>query len=146
MAVPYTFASATSSLPLSQLDANFTAAQSTIADGSYPLTSPVLGGYFEVVSPVSDGPSVALSPTNGTIQTWTLGANRTPTAGTWGAGQSMTLMINDTGSTYSVTWTTIGVVWVGGIIPVLTPGGGFTIIELWKVNSTIYGALVGQVT
>lgn len=100
-------------------------------------------GYTEEVFAVTDAAGVALSPTNGSIQTWTLGASRTPTAGTWNSGQSMTLMIND-GSAFTVTWTTIGVTWVGGSAPTLATTG-FTVIELWKVSTTIYGALVGNV-
>ncbi len=116
------------------------------------LTSPTVtgatlnDGYTEEVYAVVDAAGVALSPTNGSIQTWTLGANRTPTAGTWAAGQSITMMINDSGSSFTVTWTTIGVTWVGGSAPSLAPASGFTIITLWKVGTTIYGALVGQVT
>jgi len=119
------------------------------------LTSPTLttattsgkfsfgGAIDETVYAVSDAAGVALSPSNGTIQTWTLGASRTPTAGTWDAGESMTLMIND-GTAYTVTWTTLAVTWVGGSAPTLATTG-FTVIELWKVNSTIYGAYVGSV-
>jgi hypothetical protein len=119
------------------------------------LTSPTLttattsgkftfaGAIDETVYAVVDAAGVALSPTNGTIQTWTLGASRTPTAGTWDAGESMTLMIND-GTAYTVTWTTLAVTWVGGTAPTLATTG-FTVIELWKVGSTIYGALVGNV-
>jgi hypothetical protein len=101
----------------------------------------VSGSIDENVYAVVDAAGVALSPQNGTIQTWTLGASRTPTAGTWEAGESMTLMIND-GTAFTVTWTTLGVVWVGGTAPTLALTG-FTIIELWKVSTTIYGALVG---
>ena len=104
----------------------------------------ILGGALtEDVYAVVDAAGVPLSPTNGTIQTWTLGASRTPTAGTWDAGQSMTLMIND-GTAYTITWSTLAVTWVGGTAPTLATTG-FTIIELWKVGSTIYGALVGSV-
>ena len=112
-------------------------------------TSPTLSGvtlndgYTEEVYAVVDAAGVAISPTNGSIQTWTLGASRTPTAGTWAAGQSMTLMIND-GTAYTVTWTTLGVTWVGGSAPALATTG-FTVIQLWKVGSTIYGALTGSV-
>jgi hypothetical protein len=55
----------------------------------------------------------------------------------------MTLMIND-GTAYTITWTTLAVTWVGGTAPTLATTG-FTVIELWKVGSTIYGALVGNV-
>jgi hypothetical protein len=103
----------------------------------------ILGAIDETVFPVVDSGSVFLSPSDGTIQTWTLGASRTPNAGTWNIGESMTLMIDD-GSAYTITWTTIGVVWVGGAAPVLATSG-YTVIELWKVGSTVYGALVGSV-
>jgi len=103
-----------------------------------------LGGALdETVYAVVDAAGVALTPQNGTIQTWTLGASRTPTSGTWNAGESMTLMIND-GTAYTVTWTTLAVTWVGGSAPTLATTG-FTVIELWKVGTTIYGALVGTV-
>jgi|APGre2960657404_1045060.scaffolds.fasta_scaffold06790_6 hypothetical protein len=119
------------------------------------LTSPTLttattsgkftfgGSIDETVYAVSDAAGVALSPSNGTIQTWTLGASRTPTAGTWDAGESITLMIDD-GTAYTVTWTTLAVTWVGGSAPTLATSG-YTVVELWKVGSTIYGALVGDV-
>jgi hypothetical protein len=119
------------------------------------LTSPTLttattsgvftlgGSLDETVYAVIDAAGVALTPQNGTIQTWTLGASRTPTSGTWNAGESMTLMIND-GTAFTVTWTTLAVTWVGGTAPTLATTG-FTVIELWKVGTTIYGALVGSV-
>ena len=118
------------------------------------LTSPTLttattsgkftfgGAIDETVFAVS-GTTPALSPSNGTIQTWALSGNSTPTAGTFDAGESMTLMIDD-GTTYTVTWTSVSVTWVGGTAPTLATSG-YTVIELWKVGSTIYGALVGTV-
>lgn len=112
------------------------------------LTSPTItgavlnDGYTEEVFVVT-GTTPALSPTNGSIQTWTLSGASTPTAGTWAAGQSMTLMIND-GTAFTTTWTSLGVVWAGGTAPTLATSG-YTVIELWKVGSTIYGALVGEV-
>ena len=109
------------------------------------ITNKTLGNYTETVFAVVDGAGAVLDPNNGSIQTWTLGANRTPTQANWAAGQSITLMLNETVSGYTVTWTTLGVVWVGGTAPSLAPTGGFTVITLWKVGTTIYGALVGQV-
>lgn len=99
-------------------------------------------GYTEEVFAVS-GTTPALSPTNGSIQTWTLSANSTPTAGTWASGQSITLMIDD-GTSYTVTWSSLPVVWVGGTAPTLATTGS-TVIVLWKVDTTIYGALTGSV-
>jgi hypothetical protein len=98
--------------------------------------------YNETVFAITDSASVDINPANGTIQTWILGATRTPTATSFVSGQSVTLMI--TASTNTIVWSTIGVVWVGGNAPTL-PTFGSTVIELWKVNSTIYGASVGNV-
>jgi hypothetical protein len=102
-----------------------------------------LGTAFnETVYAIPDGASVNINPSNGTIQTWILGASRTPTATSFASGQSVTLMV--AGTTNTITWTTIGVVWVGGTAPTL-PTSGYSVIELWKVNSTMYGASVGNV-
>lgn len=108
------------------------------------INSPVVSGSItEGVFAIVDGASVNLTPSNGTIQTWTLGASRTPTATGFNSGQSMTLMIND-GTAFTVTWTTAAVTWVGGSAPILATTG-FTVIELWKVNTVLYGAIVGYV-
>ena len=107
------------------------------------LTGKTLLNFGETVYAVTDAAGVALSPTNGSIQTWTLTASRTPTVGTWAAGQGMTLMIAD-GTAYAVTWTTMAVTWVGGTAPTL-PTAGYGVVELWKVGTTIYGASVGNV-
>jgi len=102
-----------------------------------------LNSYTEVVFAVT-GTTPALSPANGTIQTWTLSGNSTPTAGTWNAGQSITLMIDD-GSAFTVTWSSLAVTWKtdGGSAPTLNTTG-FTAITLWKVGAVIYGARVGD--
>lgn len=99
------------------------------------------GALYENVFTITDGASVDINPANGTVQLWTLGANRTPTASSFVAGQSVTLMILD-GTAFTITWTTIGVVWVGGTAPTLDTTK-YTVIELWEVGSTVYGALVG---
>jgi hypothetical protein len=100
-------------------------------------------GYTEEVFAVS-GTTPALSPTDGSIQTWTLSGNSTPTAGTWAAGQSINLMVDD-GTARTITWTSLAVTWEtnGGTAPTLATSG-FTVIVLWKVGSTIYGARVGD--
>jgi len=140
-----TFLATPSSANLASAVTDETGSGALVFASTPTLTNPTFTGFTETVYPVIDAAGVALSPTNGTIQTWTLGANRTPTAGTWAAGQSMTLMVNDTVSGYTVTWTSVPVTWVGGSAPTLIPTGGFTVLVLWKVGSTIYGALVGQV-
>jgi hypothetical protein len=103
-------------------------------------------GYSEEVYDIPSSTTPAITPDNGSIQTWTLTGTSTPTAGTWLTGQSITLMVNDNTTPFTVAWTSMPIVWVGGSAPALTPSGGYTVIQLWKVGSTIYGALVGQVT
>ena len=100
-------------------------------------------GLTETVFALS-GTTPALSPNNGTIQTWTLSGSSTPTAGTWGTGQSLTLMVDD-GTAYAITWSSLPVVWKTGTgsAPTLNTSGA-TAIQLWKVGSTIYGARVGD--
>ena len=131
---------------------NERAATATISNKT--LTSPVINGgsasgltlndgYTEEVFAVT-GTTPALSPTNGSIQTWTLSDNSTPTAGTWQAGQSITLMVDD-GTAYTITWTSLAVTWKtdGGVAPTLNTTG-YTAIALWKVGTVIYGARVGD--
>lgn len=100
------------------------------------------GALYENVYTITDAAAFEINPANGTIQTITLGANRTPAATNFAAGQSVTLMIND-GTAYTITWTTVAVTWVGGSAPTLATSG-YTVIELWKVGTTIYGAHVGN--
>jgi hypothetical protein len=108
------------------------------------LTDPIITGTItEDVFTITDAAGFAIDPTNGSIQLITLGASRTPTQANWGAGESITLMVND-GTAYTITWTTIGVVWVGGVAPTLATTG-YTVIQLWKVGTTVYGATVGAV-
>lgn len=109
------------------------------------LSGPTINdGYTEEVYAVPSSTTPALSPTNGSIQTWTLTGNSTPTAGTWAAGQSLTLMVDD-GTAYTITWTSVAVTWKtdSGSAPTLNTSG-YTVIQLWKVGSTIYGARVGN--
>lgn len=87
------------------------------------------------------GTTPGLAPANGTIQTWTLTGNSTPTSSLT-TGQSLTLMIDD-GTAYTITWPSV--VWKtnGGTAPALNTSG-FTAIQLWQVGSTLYGARVGN--
>ena len=103
------------------------------------VTNPTLTGFIETVY-AATGTTPALSPTNGTIQTWTLSGSSTPTAGTWTAGASLSLQI--TAGSNTITWSSMPVTWMGGTAPTLSTTVT-TNIELWKIGSTIYGALVG---
>lgn len=115
------------------------------------LTDPAITGtILEDVYTISDGAAFEIDPSNGSIQLITLGANRTPKATNFAAGEAITLMIND-GSGYTITWTDAtwggsGVVWQTnlGSAPILSTTA-YTAIVLWKVGSQVYGARVGDV-
>ena len=92
----------------------------------------------ETVGTVEAGTTPELDPADGTIQTWTLSGNSTPTE-VLAAGESITLHILD-GTAYTITWPTME--WIGGAAPTLDTTNE-TIVQLWKVGSTLYGALVG---
>jgi hypothetical protein len=100
------------------------------------------GATVENVHTITDGAAVDLDPANGTIQLWTLGASRTPTASNFASGQSMTLLIDD-GSAYTVTWPSVTWTTNGGVAPTLNVTG-YTVIQLWKVSTVLYGARVGD--
>ena len=110
------------------------------------LTTPAIstptmtGTIVEDVFALS-GTSVALEPDNGSIQTHTLSGATTYTDG-FSAGQAITLMVND-GTANTITWPTITWVNNGGSAPTLATTG-YTVIALWKVGETLYGALVGD--
>jgi hypothetical protein len=101
-------------------------------------------GYTEEVFSIPSSTTPALSPTNGSIQTWTLTGASTPTAGTWASGQSMTLMVDD-GTANTINWASVAVTWKtdSGSAPTLNTTV-FTAIALWKVDTVIYGARVGN--
>jgi hypothetical protein len=130
-------------------NANATGGLVTV-DGTATLTNKTItnlvfsGNYTEGVYAIVDGASVDLNPANGTIQTWTLGASRSPTATGFSAGQSMTLMVDD-GTAYTITWPSVTWVNNAGAAPTLATSG-YTVIALWKVSTTLYGALVGNGT
>lgn len=106
------------------------------------ISNPVMtGAPVEDIFNITDGASVDLNPANGTIQFWTLGANRTATAASFIDGQSMTLYVAD-GAAYSVTWPSV--VWAGGSAPTL-PTSGYATIVLAKANSVLRGYSAGDV-
>lgn len=112
------------------------------------LTNPTITGFVETVFTITDAAGFEIDPRNGTIQIITLGASRTPKATNFSAGQSVTMMIDD-GTAYTITWTDAtfgasGVSWVGGTAPTLATTG-YTVVQLWKVSTQVYGALVGSV-
>ena len=100
------------------------------------LTNKTITGTSETVYTITDGASVDINPANGGIQKWTLGASRSPTATNFLAGQSVTLLIDD-GSAYAVTWPSV--TWLDGTSAPTLQTTGYTIIELFKVGTTLYG-------
>jgi hypothetical protein len=114
------------------------------------LTDPAtIGTILEDVFTITDGAAFEIDPGNGSIQLITLGANRTPLATNFAAGEAITLMVDD-GSAFSITWTDAtfggsGVIWEtdGGVAPTLSTTG-YTTIVLWKVATQVYGARVGD--
>ena len=118
------------------------------ADGVFTLTNKTLvdpiitGTIVEDVYAVT-GTTPALDPANGSIQTWTLTGNSTPTD-SLAAGEAITLMVDD-GTAYTITWPTTTWVNNAGAAPTLATTG-YTVIALWKVSTTLYGALVGDGT
>lgn len=111
------------------------------------LTNKTIGDLKEASFTITDAAGFEINPANGPLQTITLGANRTPAATNFVSGQSVKLRIND-GTAFSITWTNVGVVWMGqaagssGTAPTLGITG-WTHIELWKEGSIIYGSLIG---
>jgi hypothetical protein len=105
------------------------------------LTSKTLTGYKETVFAITDAATVTPTVSNGNIQTWTLGANRTLSTSSLNDGESLMLVISTGGASRSITWTTVS--WMGGSAPTLQTTG-VNVVELWKVGSTTYGSLVGK--
>lgn len=137
-----TFASANASATAYTI--TFPAASDTVASltgtetlTNKTLTNPTFTGYTETVNATY---TTALNPANGTIQRFALTGNTTFTD-SLATGQSITLMIDD-GTAYTITWPTM--TWVGGSAPTLATTG-YTVVELWKVSTSLYGALVGSV-
>jgi hypothetical protein len=102
----------------------------------------ITGTVLEDIHTITDGAGFQIDPGNGSIQQVTLGADRTPAATNFANGEGILLMVND-GTARTITWTTVGVVWIGGSAPTLATTG-WTHIVLYKVGGTIYGKHVGN--
>lgn len=127
-------------------DANFastvtsTLATKITASSTDTLTNKTFTGYTETVFALGTSGTISLNPTNGTIQTCALSGAATFTDSI-SNGQSIILMLTG-GDTNVVTWPTITwVTSVGNLAPTLTAANG---IVLWKINTTLYGAIIGS--
>lgn len=111
-------------------------------------TPTLTGTPIETIFALTDGATVDVVPSNGSIQTLTLaGTGRTMTWGgssgtNWSNGQAVTLMINDGSAGTITTW---NLTWVNnsGSAPTLSTTA-YTVIVVWKVAGTVYGALAGN--
>jgi len=120
------------------------------ADGVFTLTNktlvaPILEGTVveEVYAWTATTGAVTteLEPANGSIQTVTLTGSITSLTDNIAAGEAITLIIDD-GTAYTITWPTTTWVNNAGAVPTLATDVP-TVIALWKVSTTLYGALVG---
>ena len=118
-----------------------TSAIQTQMDAKSPTESPTFTGSITEEIFAVTGTTPALDPANGTIQTWTLSGASTPTD-SFSTGESMTLMVDD-GTANAITWPTMTWVNNAGDDPTLATTG-YTVVILWKVSTTLYGALVGD--
>ena len=92
---------------------------------------------------ILSGTTPVIEPLNGTLMSWTLSADSTPTE-SMENGQSVTLMI--TAGSFIITWDSVlaPARWTGGAAPEL-PATGQAVITLWKVNDLVYGSHLGDV-
>ena len=121
------------------------------ADGVFTLTNKTLVAPIITGTVVEDvyawtattgAVTAELEPANGSIQTVTLTGSITSLTDNIAAGEAITLIIDD-GTAYTITWPTTTWVNNAGAAPTLATGV-VTVIALWKVGTTLYGALVGD--
>ena len=90
---------------------------------------------------ITDVASFEIDPANGNLQTVVCASARTPLATNFESGQSVLLRIKAAGT---ITWTSIGIVWLGGATPTLATTG-YSLISIWKDSGTVYGSYLGDV-
>lgn len=153
MAVPNIFATATSAIPLSQLDQNFATAitlgntavylgNTTTSLGNVTLTNTQVNNYTEGVVAIGNSSTTqTLSLVNGTFQTVTLTANCTFTMPTVTAGKSFMLVLKTGAGNLTATFT--GVLFPSNTAPTITTTASRTdIITFVADGSTWYGSAV----
>jgi hypothetical protein len=156
MAVPNTFATATSAIPLSQLDANFATAitlgntavylgNTTSTLGNLTTTNITVTNYVEsVVSIGTVTSSSTLALTNGTVQTATLTASTacTFTMPTATAGKSFVLLLKQAATTGNGTATFTSVKFDSAGTPTITATAGkMDILTFISDGTNCYGSI-----
>ena len=157
MAVPNIFATATSAIPLSQLDQNFATAitlgntavylgNTTTSLGNVTLTNTQVNNYTEGVVAIGNSSTTqTLALTNGTIQTVTMTGNCTFTMPTASAGKSFLLIINTGAGSFTGTFT--GVKWPANTAPTITTTASrYDIITFVADGSSWFGSAVQNYT
>jgi hypothetical protein len=159
MAVPYTFATATTSIPLSQLDSNFATAitlgntavylgNTTTTLGNVTLTgasftNPTITNYVETLYSATGNTTVAL--TNGTIQKITTSGATTVTLPSSVSGKSFTLIIAYAAADALTFAGGSTLKWAGGTTPTPTSATGkFDIFSFFQDGTNTYGVTNGQ--
>jgi len=155
MTVPYTFGSATSAIPLSQLDSNFATAitlgntavylgNTTTSFGNVTLTNTTVTNYTETPYTANSSTAITLALTNGTVQIITLTGNATITMPTAVSGKSFILFLRqDATGSRSVTWSTVN--WPSGTAPTVTgTASKQDIYSFFSDGTSWYGVVVGQ--
>jgi hypothetical protein len=156
MAVPYTFATATTSIPLSQLDTNFNTV-TTLGNTSVILGNTVTNvgnltvingtytNYTESVVAIGTVTTTnTLSLTNGTVQTATLTASTacTFTMPSVAAGKSFILLLKQAASTGNGTATFTSVKWGTAGAPTITAtAGAMDILTFVSDGTNWYGSI-----
>ena len=154
MAVPYTFATATTSIPLSQLDSNFATAvtlgntamylgNTTSSVGNLTLTLPTITNYVETLYSATGNTTVAL--TNGTLQKITTSGATTVTLPSSVAGKSFTIIVSYAAAD-TLTWAGGSTLkWAGGTTPTPTSATGkIDIFSFFQDGTNTYGITNGQ--
>ena len=157
MAVPNIFATATSAIPLSQLDQNFATAitlgntavylgNTTTTLGNVTLTNTQVNNYTEGVVAIGNSSTTqTLALTNGTVQTVTMTGNCTFTMPTATAGKSFLLIINTGAGSFTGTFT--GVKWPANTAPTITTTASrYDIITFVADGSSWFGSAVQNYT
>ena len=154
MAVPYTFATATTAIPLSQLDSNFATAvtlgntamylgNTTSSVGNLTLTLPTITNYVETLYSATGNTTVSLS--NGTIQKITTSGATTVTLPSSVSGKSFTIIVSYAAAD-TLTWAGGSTLkWAGGTTPTPTSATGkFDIFSFFQDGTNTYGITNGQ--
>jgi hypothetical protein len=157
MAVTNIFATATSAIPLSQLDQNFATAitlgntavylgNTTTSFGNVTLTNTQVNNYTEGVVAIGNSSTTqTLALTNGTFQTVTLTANCTFTMPTATAGKSFLLLLNTGAGNLTATFT--GVKFPANTAPTITTTASrYDIITFVADGSAWFGSAVQNYT